>query len=135
MKTLCLIVVSSFLIAITSCHPKQTDSAVSKTDSLAKKLTHEVKADGLNIYYYDNGIKKMEGIFKNEKREGLWRAWYINGTLWSEAHYTNGKNNGKSTVYFENGKIRYEGNYLDGKKTGLWKYYDEQGNAVKEIVK
>lgn len=83
--------------------------------------------------YYPEGQKRIEGTYKDGKREGLWRYWYENGNLWSEGYYKADVRHGRSTVWHENGKKYYEGHYTDGERTGKWKFWDEDGKLLKEI--
>lgn len=84
-------------------------------------------------FFYPNRQKRMEGTYKNKKRDGLWSYWYDNGNLWSQGTYSNGKSEGKRTTYFENGKIRYEGFYKDDMRVGKWKFFEENGSLLKEL--
>ena len=83
--------------------------------------------------YYKNGHKKMEGNFKNGKRDGLWQAWFADGKLWSETNYTEGIENGQKTVYYENGQKYFSGEMKNGKRRGKWTFWKENGEILKEI--
>ena len=85
------------------------------------------------IIYYENKTRKMEGTFKEEKREGIWKAWYDNGSLWSEGEYKGGKRNGIGIAYHPNGKKYIEGKYLDDIRIGKWTFYDTTGNIIKQV--
>ncbi len=85
------------------------------------------------IGYYPGGKKRIEGEYKEGKREGRWNYWFENGNKWSEAYYVGDIRDGRSTVWHENGKKYFEGNYKAGERTGLWKFWDEEGRSVKEI--
>ena len=86
----------------------------------------------MEIFFYSNGQKRMEGSYKDKKRDGMWTYWYENGNLWSQGTYANGQSEGKRTTYFENGKIRYEGSYKQDMRVGKWKFYDETGKLLGE---
>jgi antitoxin component YwqK of YwqJK toxin-antitoxin module len=83
--------------------------------------------------YYSNGNMKLDGTYKDGKRDGQWTYWYENGTKWSEGFFRDGKNDGKRLTYFPNGKLRYEAYYKEGGRTGKWKFFDETGRMLQEI--
>lgn len=41
--------------------------------------------------YYENGNKKEDGFYKNDKRDSVWNSWYSNGKLKVEEYYKDGK--------------------------------------------
>ncbi len=76
---------------------------------------------------YRDGSKRMEGFFKDGKRDGEWLSWYSDGTIWSKGYFKEGKRTGKSWVYHPNGKLYMKGMYENGEKTGQWLVFDENG--------
>ncbi len=85
------------------------------------------------IGYYPDGQKRIEGEYRDGKREGQWTYWFSNGNRWSEARYKTGLRNGKSTVWYENGRKYFEGSYRMGERTGRWRFWDEEGNLLKQV--
>jgi len=85
------------------------------------------------ILYYPNKNKKLEGEYKDMKRDGKWTYWYENGNKWSEGHYKMGVDNGVKTVWYENGEKYYEGKTKDGERVGVWLFWDEDKHVAKEI--
>ncbi len=83
--------------------------------------------------YYPDGQVRLEGEYKNGKKDGHWVSYYENGHKWSEGYYTNGINNGETTTWHENGEVYYTGFYDHGHRSGTWKFYDEKGDFIKEI--
>lgn len=83
--------------------------------------------------YYADGQKRIEGEFKDGKRDGKWTYWFANGNKWSEARYKNDIREGKSTVWHENGKKYFEGQYRNGERHGNWRFWKENGELLKEI--
>ena len=129
----------SLALILFSCGSKKSFESVEETypDGTSKLIKYYksekkeilVKA----IHYYEDGQKKMEGAFKNDKRDGQWSYWYPDGKLWSQAVYTEGIANGLKTVWHDTGKKYYEGQLTYDKRTGIWKFWDADGNFVKEI--
>ncbi|MBQ8223578.1 MAG: hypothetical protein IJZ87_09620 [Bacteroidales bacterium] len=84
-------------------------------------------------WYYQEGMKHLDGPIVDGKRNGVFESYYKSGAVMSRGEFVDGKRVGKATIYHENGKVRYEGNYADGKEVGIWKFYDEDGNFLYEI--
>ncbi len=86
------------------------------------------------IFYYQNGQKKMEGEYNIDgKKHGKWVYWREDGKKWSEGYFTDGKDDKFRRTWHENGEKHYEGRYKLGTRVGKWKFYDEKGVMVKEI--
>ena len=92
---------------------------------------YSVKSDSINglyIGWHENGIKKKEGQWANNKKTGLWKGWYEDGKIKEEVQWVNGKD--ISTLnyeYYDNGQKRSEGLMIDGKENGLWIYWHDNG--------
>lgn len=84
-------------------------------------------------WYYQEGMKHLDGPIVDGKRNGIFESYYKSGAVMSRGEFVDGKRVGKATIYHENGKVRYEGNYADGKEVGIWKFYDEDGNFLYEV--
>jgi len=108
--------------------------------------------------YYITGIKKSEGVWKENKLDSVWIFYdqygdttekinyYIgkkNGYHYkyfrSEENknkigtrdlYINGKRNDESIIYYENGKINKTIPYMNDNRHGLGFEYDEQGRII-----
>ena len=81
------------------------------------------------VFYYDNGQKESELIYKDKK---LIKStyWYENGQKSSEGIYKDGKEDGLWTGWYENGQKKLEGTYKDGWMISS-KEWNEDG-SVKE---
>lgn len=116
----------------------------------------EIK-QGHYVYYYENGNKKSEGNYVNDKSEGLWIFWEENGIKSSEGTYSEGYKNGSwkrfyengklqsdeiwknhfrtyASSYFENGNLQYEGRLSFGKKEGEWVYGNIDGRTTMKVT-
>lgn len=107
------------------------ENGTAKTVKYYKDETKETLLK--EILYYEDGTKKLEGSYKNEKRTGEWWYWYANGKMWSQGHYKDGIDHGLKKVWHENGQKYYEGNLKDGKRVGIWTFWKENGEMIKEI--
>lgn len=43
--------------------------------------------NGKSTVYYDNGQKRYEGQYKDDKQVGIWRFWQVDGTLITELNH------------------------------------------------
>ena len=106
--------------------------------------------EGYWNFYYDNGIRKSEGAFINQKKEGKWKFYYENGAINNEITYEKGlqvkhreyyentnpksdyylKNSlieGQATAYYANGKISANYNYVADKISGTENKFYQNG--------
>jgi antitoxin component YwqK of YwqJK toxin-antitoxin module len=76
---------------------------------------------GRHFGYWQNGNKKFDFIYINDKREGIQKQWYESGSQYYELSFTNDQENGMQKAWRENGKpfINYE--VKDGVRYGLQK--------------
>jgi len=89
------------------------------------------KKDGLWTWWYDDGTKR-EGTYKDGKEDGLWSYWYENGQKWEEVTYKDGKANGLWIEWYENGQKKSIDTYKDGKRDGLVTQWYENGQKYYE---
>ncbi len=134
--SICLIFLSIF-----SCSRNIiTENIVEQYEDGNKKIVHyyQEKRNGEmtwigEAWFYQEGMKHLEGPIADGKRNGEFKTYYKSGSLLSSGNFIDGKRDGKATVYHENGKVNYEGFYKDGKECGIWKFYDDEGNLYNEV--
>lgn len=90
--------------------------------------------NGSFTYYHENGQKKYEGEYFDNKQTGKWIRWYENGIRKSKGEYIEDKLTGKWITWHENGNIKYEAEYKNGELIGLTKEFDEDGNFLFEYA-
>lgn len=138
-----IFLLSLVFISIFSCSKNIIiENIVEQYDDGGRKVVHyyQEKRNGDQVWvgetwFYQEGMKHLEGPIVDGKRNGEFKTYYKSGTLMSEGTFINGKRNGKAIVYHENGKVNYEGFYKDGKECGIWKFYDADGNLYNEVNK
>lgn len=118
------------------------ENIVEQYDDGGRKVVHyyQENKNGDQVWigetwFYQEGMKHLEGPIVDGKRNGRFTTYYKSGTLMSEGNFVDGKRDGKAVVYHENGKVNYEGHYKNGKECGVWKFYDEKGTLYNEINK
>lgn len=79
---------------------------------------NEVKANGYNVFYYENGNKSSEGNMVDGKPDGYWKTYYEDGVLKSEGNRKNFMLDSTWKFYGEDGKLVLLINYREGKKNG-----------------
>jgi antitoxin component YwqK of YwqJK toxin-antitoxin module len=81
--------------------------------------------------FYENGTKKAEGSYKDNKKIGYWKFYYKNGKIEQEGEYNNkGNTEGEWKRYFENGNTLSISNFLDGLEEGPFVEYNDTGAIV-----
>ena len=92
-----------------------------------KTVNGEQVKEGPMIIYRPNGLKMMEGNYKDGKQDGEWRMYYESGTKKSIDHYTDGLQTGDHVSWYEDGQIDSKGQYKDGHQDGVWKRWGPDG--------
>jgi len=95
----------------------------------SKKL---IEKNGHFIYYYENGKKKIEGDYLNDKQEGEWITWYENGQQESKGKFKHGMLDGKWIYWYDNGMKESEGSFLDNFIVDTWVYWYDTGEKLSE---
>ena len=80
-----------------------------------KKTFFETSADGIQIWWYENGQTHSEYIYKNGKKEGKTTLWNPNGSKKIELNYQNNELMLKTKYIYDNGILSAERNYQNGK--------------------
>jgi len=90
------------------------------------------KKEGVWQYYFLNGTKRSETIYKSGQLDGLQKNYTKSGLLFSETPYINGLIHGKKTEYYKNQKTKSETPYKKGKIAGTAKIWYESGKLYRE---
>jgi antitoxin component YwqK of YwqJK toxin-antitoxin module len=89
--------------------------------------------------YYEGGIIKSSGTYKNGIPEGTYREYSLDGKITSSKIFKDGilaaegiydlsdKEQGPWKEYHPNGQIKSQGEYKDGKRIGEWVFYYPNG--------
>ena len=109
--TICLSVISS------------AQSLESKSDTIINQVDENGLKQGAWITYYDNGGKKYEGTFKNDKPIGTFTRYYPNRQVQSVMEFEEDGKSAFARIYYNNGNLAAEGKYIDRLKDSEWKYY------------
>ncbi len=94
--------------------------------SMKTKIKH-----GLFSYYYENGVKKVEGLYIDNLAQGEWKYWDEKGKLTSIISSKDNKMIGEQEFH-PNGKLKHSGNYKNNQKSGKWQYWDQDGRLIFE---
>jgi antitoxin component YwqK of YwqJK toxin-antitoxin module len=81
-------------------------------------------------YYYEDGIIKSEGEYKNNRRVGVWKYYYHNGNIEQKGNFLHGVPHGQWIWYYETGNVKREEYYRLGKEDGESVEYDEYGEIT-----
>ena len=89
--------------------------------------------NGVNIYYYPNGVISSKGMMQNSEPNGIWESYHVNGNLKSFGKWNNGVIDSIWIFYNENGSIHSKISYLNGKKNGYYIKYLNNFNGDDSI--
>jgi len=99
----------------------QTDYNI--TDSSGLKQGDWVK-------FWDNGVVRYKGRFKDDKPVGEFKYYYPSGKLKTVLIYQKDSLKAHSISYYESGNKLAEGDFKDQQKEGEWIYYHDDGTSV-----
>jgi len=85
------------------------------------------KKNGPWVKYHDNGQLYYKGTYKNGKLDGPWVSYHKNGRLWSKGTFKDGKEVGPWIEYHKNGQLEEKVTYKNGQRRGSWVRYDNDG--------
>jgi antitoxin component YwqK of YwqJK toxin-antitoxin module len=127
------------LLALMACGPR-LEKVIEDThpNGTARLIVYYQTVDGFRERlkveaFYENGDKRYEGEFSDDKRNGFWVYWYDNGNKWSEGYFKDDLRDGFGIAWHKNGQKHFEGSYNEGVRVGIWRFWDEDGVLVKEI--
>ena len=154
MKRLLLIVLPLLLIVgCSSPEPINYETTLIERDGVFYTKDTNKPYSGPVFSLNHKGQKKVEGTYKDGKRDGLWTKWYRSGQKKSERNYKEGLRDGLHTEWsrsgqkkfegnykegrlhtewYENGQKKFEGNYKEGRSDGLWTEWYENGQKKSE---
>ena len=86
----------------------------------------------IKVEYYEDGSKKSETPYVNEKKNGLHIAYYEDGTKMAEIPYVDGNKHGTYIAYHEDGSRNSVTPYENGLEHGMAVVYRTDGSKVRE---
>ena len=130
MKRLLLIVLP--LLLIVGCSKLISEETLIDKDGLKYHPDTKELFSGKVYSNHMGGNKKIEGSYKDGKKDGLLIRWYKNGQKFREGTWKDGKEDGLWTRWYDNGKKRFEGTYKDEERDGLWTLWYDNGQKQSE---
>lgn len=94
-------------------------------------------------WFYENGVLKAEGIFRNGLRNGIFKEYDRQGNLRKIDKFVDGvlQESAEEVArlelrrdYFPDGKIRIEATYRQGIPEGIRREFDTEGNVVRSFT-
>lgn len=130
----CFMLSIAFLLV--SCGEEETSTIVwyNKEKGIKKMEKKHENGNLIITYYYTNGKKSKERIYKNGKQQGENIAWYLNGNIKTHREFDDGKKTGCHKHFFENGELSYVEYFKDGFKEGTFSFYFPNGEIWREEV-
>lgn len=138
-------------------HWEEKDSLLPKLLANPHSILHKFIKNGLVIEYHDNGRKKHEAFYINDRVDGISKGWYKNGQLkylhsydkgvrigtWQDFYpngkieyiqpfNSNGQYHGHLVSYYENEKVRWEKYFDNGRPVDGFSHFSYSENGSKE---
>ena len=82
----------------------------------------------------ENGQKRSEAQFKDDKLNGTSIILYDNGQKEAEINYKDGNENGLATKWYKNGQKDNEITFVNGKPEGLVTIWRENGELISKTI-
>jgi antitoxin component YwqK of YwqJK toxin-antitoxin module len=84
--------------------------------------------DGVFTDYFDNGVLKERGNYKDGKKDGLWETWFENGQKEDSAFYVKDDLSGTRIMWHPNGQLQLQSQWgRPDDRIGKWVRYYENG--------
>lgn len=106
----------SISLVVFACGSAQSEQIKKENNETFKLLGDSIVE--YKLYYTNGNLKKLTYYNRNKHLQGLYNEWYENGKRKTEWNYLDNKLNGKQITWDENGKIDSESNYFHGEKDG-----------------
>lgn len=94
-----------------------------------RKSVIEGRADGLWMEWYDTGIPRFIGEWKEGKGHGVWMYFHENGEVSERAEVRDDVWQGIAEGWHANGQKSFEGFYMNYQKKGKWTWWKENGSV------
>jgi len=110
-----------------------------ETKQMTYLKTYKTKAC-MNLHgpfksWWENGNKRNEGVYQNDKKEETWTFYgWKTGTKESVGDYLENEKTGKWTFYDKKERLKEERIYVEGLAEGNFTVYDTLGNVFKKGV-
>lgn len=105
------------------------DSVKIGTEQYAKGVK-----SGTEEAFYLSGKMFEVTTWDKDKKNGMWKQWFENGVTKVDGAYKNDTLEGKVIYYYPNGKKQMEGTYVKGLRSGSFLFYDTSGKMVRTLT-
>ena len=89
------------LVLIVACSKPIDENALIDKDGMKYQQDTQKPYTGEMYELYNNGIKKVEGTYKDGRKIGLWKEWYNTEEKMYELNYKDGGKDGLYTKWHE----------------------------------
>ena len=103
--------------------PVIAQSVKPETDTVINRIDENGLKQGCWVTHYENGNKKYEGFFKDDKPAGTFTRYYQDKGIQSILEFRDNGQKASAKIYYNNGNLAAEGEYVEQLKHGEWKYY------------
>jgi uncharacterized protein len=86
--------------------------------------------EGKWIYFFDDGLKRSEGLYLNNRQNGEWNFFFKTGVNEQVGSFKNGVLNGEWKWFYLNGSALRVETFSNGKREGDFREYNSKGDTV-----
>jgi len=118
----CFFIYSGYCQQTESSRPEIHEIVTERYPNGLKKLVHRYQGTGINEIligkygFYENGIKKSKGTYKDGKLDGPYTEWYDDGQKSIDGIYKDGIKDGLWIEWTQEGKKKSKTKWKNGKK-------------------
>lgn len=84
-------------------------------------------------WWYDNGKKRSEGEYVDNRPHGMHRAWHENGNPSLVGEFDKGTPLGKHEKWYANGQVAMRGEFITGRRNGVWTWWYDSGQKQRQL--
>ncbi|MDP7529529.1 MAG: hypothetical protein QGH61_09375, partial [Candidatus Marinimicrobia bacterium] len=92
------------VVLMVGCSKPIDEKNLVNRDGIKYKENKEIPFNGKTVSTYDNSQKKLEGSYKDGKKDGQFTFWFNNGQKLKEGTYKDGNEDGKWIHWERNGQ-------------------------------
>jgi antitoxin component YwqK of YwqJK toxin-antitoxin module len=93
-------------------------------------INEDGSREGSWIYFFDDGEKKSEGTYVNNRQNGEWKFFFKDGINEQIGNFRNGVLNGTWKWFYSNGKPLRNETFLNGRRDGLFVEFNAMSDTI-----
>ena len=104
--------------AATGSEPNRVEGEANLTKKNGAFFSGDSPFNGTFVDHHENGVKSVEGRFKDGVQQGVWTYYHESGSRLRTGEYVGGRADGQWTIWREDGSKWSEQTYVNGQLNG-----------------